>query len=263
VAVATCFQEATNPAEALEIVWPGLPVGMGLQAVASIGVMCFVSRKLAHRPVLELSTPGALSEFSAGALIGAAIIGLSVLVLTVLGVYSVTDVGWGRGILVGLLVGLGAAFGEEVVMRGILLRLLIGWFGTPVSILATSVLFGLVHLGTPSATPISVVGVAIQAGVLFGAAYVLTRRLWLAVGIHAAWNFVQSGVFGFNISGISLGAGLFTSELEGPPWLTGGESGIEGSAVLLIVSGAVAAGLSVIAYARSRGERENRAVQEG
>ena len=36
----------------------------------------------------------------------------------------------------------------------------------------------------------------IEAGLLLGAAYVLTRRLWLAIGIHFGWNFMQAGVFG-------------------------------------------------------------------
>ena len=76
----------------------------------------------------------------------------------------------------------------------------------------------------PNATLFSSFAIAMEAGVLLGAAYVLTRRLWLAVGIHFAWNFTQGGIFGGRVSGITMD-GLLESQLSGPTLFSGGSSG--------------------------------------
>lgn len=37
--------------------------------------------------------------------------------------------------------------------------------------------------------------ISIEAGVLLGAAYLVTRRLWLRMGFQMAWNYTQSAIF--------------------------------------------------------------------
>ena len=37
--------------------------------------------------------------------------------------------------------------------------------------------------------------ITIEAGVLLAPVYLLTRRLWLSIGSHIAWNFTQNGIF--------------------------------------------------------------------
>jgi Type II CAAX prenyl endopeptidase Rce1-like len=92
------------------------------------------------------------------------------------------------------------------------------------------VLFSLLHLASTGATVVSTVVVGLEAGVLLSAAYVLTRRLWLALGIHFAWDFSQDAIFG-----VAGGAkGVVRAELSGPALLTGGISGIEGSVIALL-----------------------------
>jgi uncharacterized protein len=77
----------------------------------------------------------------------------------------------------------------------------------------------------------------------------LTRRLWLCVGIHFAWNFTQGGVFSAAVSGGKT-TGLLQGQMVGPAWLTGGAFGAEASLVALVVC-AVAGLLLVIAAKRS------------
>ena len=36
---------------------------------------------------------------------------------------------------------------------------------------------------------------------MLAAAYMLTRRLWGAIGLHAGWNMTQGGLFGVPVSG--------------------------------------------------------------
>ena len=99
----------------------------------------------------------------------------------------------------------------------------------------------LLHLASPHATVISTITVGIEGGFLLSAAYVLTRRLWLAIGLHFGWDFSQDAVFG-----VGSGAqGLVQGELSGPVFLSGGSAGIEGSVVALLFSLGVGAYLLV------------------
>jgi CAAX protease family protein len=67
-----------------------------------------------------------------------------------------------------------------------------------------------------------------------------TGDLWMALGIHAAWDWGANFFYGVP-SGGQLGQGhLLNATLRGPEWLTGGAFGPEGawpSVVLLIISG--------------------------
>jgi uncharacterized protein len=79
--------------------------------------------------------------------------------------------------------------------------------------------------------------VGVEGGVLLSSAYVLTRRLWLAIGIHFGWDFSQDALFG-----VGKGAkGLVEGDLSGPAWLSGGSAGIEGSVVALVLCAGVGA----------------------
>ncbi len=79
----------------------------------------------------------------------------------------------------------------------------------------SALVFGLLHMINPGATLWAGIAVAIEAGILLAAAFVLTRRLWLAIGIHFAWNFVEGGIFGTPVSGTAP-SGLFQAQLIGP-----------------------------------------------
>ena len=94
--------------------------------------------------------------------------------------------------------------------------------------------FGLAHLGNPNATLYGAAAIGIEAGMLLGAAYVVARRLRLAVGGHFGWKFMQAGVFGPNLFGRQMGS-LLESRLSGPDLLSGGALGVEGSVFAIAV----------------------------
>jgi uncharacterized protein len=98
----------------------------------------------------------------------------------------------------------------------------------------SALIFGAGHLGNPNATLWAALAIAIEAGIMLAAAYVLTRRLWVPIGIHMAWNFVQGGIFGVAVSG-NEAQGLLQSTLSGPTLLSGGEFGAEASIFAVIV----------------------------
>ena len=197
---------------------------------AYVGFVRLVERRRAG----ELSGKGAVRETGAGIGVGVALLTVSVAILAALGYYQVTGSNPVSAILPTLAMAIAAGYVEEVVFRGVLFRIIEESLGTWIALALTSLMFGFAHMMNPNATLFSSFAIAMEAGVLLGAAYVLTRRLWLAVGIHFAWNFTQGGVFGGRVSGITMD-GLLESQLSGPTLLSGGEFGVEASIFALVL----------------------------
>lgn len=230
----------------------GTAAGLAVGAALSVLGFLLVVPRLSGRRAFELTGPRAWREFGIGLAIGAAPIVLAVGVLALVGSYRVTDVSLNWGILAGVMIGVGAAFAEEVFFRGFMLRLLDKRFGSWVALAGVSLVFGLIHLTNPGATLWGAIAIVLAAGPLLNAAYLLTRRLWLPIGIHLAWNAAQSALFGIDVSGSGSGRGLFESELRGAEWLSGGSMGVEGSIVLVAIGTAFGVGLTVLAHRRGR-----------
>ena len=191
-------------------------------------------RLVEKRSVSELSGPHALRELAAGTLLGALLLSLTVGILAALGVYQVTgNNGWLPMIATvpGFIL---AAVLEEVVVRGVVFRILEQSLGSWLALALSAVIFGALHLLNPGATLLNASAIVLEAGILLAAAYMLTRRLWLCIGIHFAWNFMQGGIFSAAVSGGAT-KGLLRAKLVGAEWLTGGAFGVEGSAVALVL----------------------------
>jgi membrane protease YdiL (CAAX protease family) len=131
-------------------------------------------------------------------------------------------------------VGLAAGF-EELIFRGYPFQRLVDSVGPLVALLAFSALFGAAHLRNPAATPLSTAN-TILSGVLLALTYLKARALWLPLGLHWAWNFLMGPVFALPVSGYWFRPPLFRVEISGPAWLSGGNYGPEGSAILTVVS---------------------------
>ncbi|OOB91037.1 CPBP family intramembrane glutamic endopeptidase [Rathayibacter sp. VKM Ac-2630] len=118
--------------------------------------------------------------------------------------------------------------------------------GRWIGVAATSVVFGLLHLGNPDATAVGAVGTAL-GGALWSIAFVVTRSLWLPLALHASWNLALA-VWGLPISGITVVPGRFSTRPTDDGILSGGsygpEAGLFGMLALLLVAAAV------LAYAR-------------
>lgn len=144
---------------------------------------------------------------------------------------------------------------EELLLRAVAFRLLWRAFGVWWALALSAALFGGLHLGNPNATPFAALCIALEAGILLAAFYVLTGRIWASIGVHAAWNFTQGWVFGAAVSGSPggfSGGPLATQPVAGvPAILSGGAFGPEASLpALLICTGA---GAGVLWLARRRG----------
>ena len=207
-------------------------------------------RRIERRPVSELSSPGAGKELGGGFVLGASLFTLTIGTLALLGCYSVEGRHDVSIVAIPLVAAIGTAFIEEIVFRGIVFRIVEGALGTWIALILSSAIFGLLHLVNPHATLQGAVAIVFEAGVMLAAAYVLTRRLWLPIGIHAGWNFTQGGIFGVSVSGHPSG-GLLDGVLSGPEWLSGGAFGAEASIVAVVLG--IALGTTLLVMARRRG----------
>lgn len=221
-------------------------------AVLLVLLYKLVIRHLGEDPRDDLRLSGSARALAIGVGAGAAIFTLIVIVAAVAGVYHLTGEGDASDLFPQLLLSaIFPAISEEMLFRGILFRWIEEFGGSWAALVLTSAFFGAAHLANPNASAISAVGIAFEAGVMLGAAYMLTRSLWLPMGIHAAWNFTQGEIFDIPVSGTPV-HGLLTARLSGPPLLTGNGFGLEASLIAIII--ATLFGLSLLWLAISKGE---------
>jgi len=132
---------------------------------------------------------------------------------------------------------------EEVIFRGILFRLIADKWNIAVGLTTSSLLFGLAHLGNPGATLWAALAIALASGWLFGMAYAYHQTIWVPVGMHWAWNYLEGGVFGCAVSGTPLDyRPLITPRISGTDLLSGGVFGPEAS----IICVAIGIGISIV-----------------
>jgi hypothetical protein len=211
-----------------------------------------VIRRLGERPRDDYRDPNALKHLGIGLGAGLLIFSLAVAVAAVFGVYRITGPGDASDLLPALIgPTLFAAVSEELIFRGILFRWIEDFGGSWMALLLTSALFGAAHLHNPNASVIAAVGIAFEAGVMLGAAYMLTRSLWMPMGLHAAWNFTQGEIFDIPVSGTKV-HGFVTARLSGDPLLTGNGFGLEASLIAIVI--ATVFGLWLLWLAIRKGE---------
>ncbi len=129
---------------------------------------------------------------------------------------------------------LGVAVGEEIIFRGVLFRMIDERWNTTVALTVSALLFGLMHLPNEGATWWSSLAIAIEAGLMLAAAYKWSGTLWVPIGIHWAWNYVQGNIYGLAVSGTDAGESVLATTTAGPDIITGGPFGAEASIIAVI-----------------------------
>lgn len=203
------------------------------QTAILLGLYHLLITKLEQRPVYEFSGTSVFTELAAGLIIGVSLIATIILLMAVLGFYSIISFNALSALLNGFITFGYGAFFEELVFRLIIFKLLEEYFGSWISMTLSAMLFGAAHAFNDHASLWSAFAIATEAGVLLSVAFIFTRRIWMVMGIHFSWNFMQASVFGLPASGMEF-PGLITAELSGPAWLTGGSFGIEASPFTVI-----------------------------
>ena len=242
------------------------------EATTTLGYACAAAATLlayivmvrrADRRSLEsagLTARGLFSETGIGLLIGGGVFSAVMGMMRAVGVYHIAAVNPHFHPLVPLALFLFLAVFQEVAVRGYIFQTLERRWGTGIALAGSTVFFGLAHLGSPVEGLTTVqwlVGpafISIETGLLFTAAYLLTRRLWLPIGIHWGWNFFESSIYGAANTGSWGNAPntLFSDRFIGPFLLTGGPFGPEASLICLGIGGY--AGLLLLRLAIRKGQ---------
>lgn len=227
-------------------------VRLGLETFAAVTIIITVGLTLHfidHIPFrsLGLTARNTMGGLCSGLVLGAVMMTTVVLTLWLLGVARIQVLSPLSGIVLTLA---GAAvfvngITQELLFRGYILQTIERQSGSRRAVLLSAALFVAFH--APVVRNAWLTGANLYlAGVLLGAAYVLSRSLWLPIGIHFGWNVVQGPLLGLRVSGYTLG-GWHLVDLQGPPILSGGTVGPEGG---VIATGATLLGIAVLLIAR-------------
>jgi uncharacterized protein len=200
-----------------------------LSSTAVIAAYIYFFRNYEKRTVTEFSNNGIAKHILVGTGIGVLLQSLTILVIFINGGFEIVAINPVSSIIIPFTVAFSVAIFEEILIRGIVFRIVEEKLGSYISLLITAIIFGALHLANPNSTLLSGLCVGIEAGFLMGTACIYARNLWFPIAIHFAWNFMQSGIFGAITSGNEKTSGLLTTNITGSQLITGGEFGPEGT----------------------------------
>ena len=167
--------------------------------------------------------------------LGLALIALGFGILNYAGLLSVTAIKFQPLALLGYFaLCIIISLNEEIMVRGYVLGNLMDTYNKYRSLVASAILFGVLHMVNPNLSLAGVLNILL-AGILLGVYYIHRRNLWFPLALHLSWNFFQGPVFGFEVSGMDMDTTIFQSAIAGKDWLSGGEFGFEGSYLLTIL----------------------------
>jgi membrane protease YdiL (CAAX protease family) len=229
--------------------WLNIPLQLGLGLLA-IALYVAYGKFIERRAVTELATPGMAREWAMGALLGAGLYTACAVTLMVLGIYQVQGFNPWVFLLPNLAMAIKSGIFEELIFRGVLHKSIEDIFGSWAGIIVSALAFGMLHMLNPGATLGGAIYICIEAGLLLSAAYLVTRRLWICMGFHMAWNYFQSAIFSGVVSGAVADPGLLQATIEWPDLLTGGSFGMEHSVIALVYCTTMGVILLVIAMRR-------------
>ncbi|MCG8332794.1 MAG: CPBP family intramembrane metalloprotease [Chitinophagales bacterium] len=182
-----------------------------------------------RREITELSAKKFGSNIFLGLLIGIVLQSLTILFIYIKGGYEIVSINRFIYVIPALTMAFTSAIFEEILLRGIIFRIMEEKLGSYIALIISALIFGGLHFTNPNGSLVASLGLAIQAGILLGASYMYSRSLWLPIALHFAWNFMQSGIYGATVSGHKTDKSWITSQINGAAWYTGGEFGPEGS----------------------------------
>ena len=258
--VALVFAIALAFGPGMEALAHALPQQPAFQFVAHAAGACIVLGAYAAlvklgeaRNPTELDLSAAPANVLAGLTIGLVMFSTVMAIMIAFGLYRL-DYRGAASAWVGAGLAIESGVFEEVVVRGVVLRLMWRAFGPWTAFIVSAILFGAGHIGNPGATWFTTASIAIEAGIMLGAFYALTGRLWVSIGVHAGWNFTQGYLFGAAVSGSNFGEAIATStaQTQFPKWLTGGTFGPEASLPSLAVCLAVGTVVLWLAWMKGR-----------
>jgi uncharacterized protein len=123
---------------------------------------------------------------------------------------------------------------EEIFLRGYALLHLRRGIGDVPAVLLTGSLFGVLHLANPESGLLAAFAITL-VGIFLGFLVVRTGSLWMAIGLHIAWNWFEGFFFGHPVSGMPAGVALIRRTAADESLWTGGAFGPEKSLPTIVI----------------------------
>ena len=234
----------------------------------------------AHPPALFVLGQGLILLIAFGA--ATWVVGVKALGLSAADLRWRTPLAWGRGLAIGLVLGIlpaavamatgvfaagagwshdGGSFGqwlsqvgltllflapaalsEEVMFRGLPMIVASRLMGRGAAVVVLSLLFAFAHIQNPDVTAAGI-GNIVLAGIFLSLAFFSRGGMWTAFGAHLGWN-VTLAALAAPVSGTPFDMPYIDYHMGSPAWLTGGAFGPEGG---LIATGVLALATALVA----------------
>ncbi|MDR2615420.1 MAG: CPBP family intramembrane metalloprotease [Oscillospiraceae bacterium] len=152
--------------------------------------------------------------------------------------------------------GLSAGIIEELLFRGLIMRVLEIRWGKSVAVVVPSVLFALSHIGNMDSPRMGDILLLVVAGTAVGSMFSLVAMqsgsIWASAVVHGIWNLIIGGKI-LDISPAPSSSAIFTYRLmSGSKLLTGGMFGID--AALPAIAGYCCVILLALCLSRRNGD---------
>jgi len=189
-----------------------IPIILGIIAIKK-----WKNSKLNFSDILERIGVKPFPSFQiiSGFFIGALIFTIIFIVFKCFNLLTIIQFSWTRGdLIITILLFATMAIIEEIIFRGFFINGLKQYIKSTTMILIISAsFFSFVHWFNDGSTVLSSVS-AFIGGLMYAYAFVKTNKLWFPIGLHFSWNFFQSFIYGFPVSGFNF-KGLFELNISG------------------------------------------------
>lgn len=230
--------------------WASLILNISI-AAASVTAYYFLYKFYEKRTISELSTKLLATNLGGGILLGFGLMSMVILTMYIFGCYKIMSISTTLVVIPMLAMSIVSGISEEILIRGVLFRIIEEKLGSYIAIAITAIVFGLLHIWNPNSSIYASLSIAIEAGILLAAAYVFTRNLWFPIAIHFMWNFSQGWIYGASVSGTETAGALVNAEFSGSPLITGGSFGPEASIPAIVFCSIASVYLLVMSHKRN------------
>lgn len=206
--------------------------------IGSIGSLYITHTLIFKRefPLTGIVQQNIIRDFFAGYILAFAMLLMGFLVLVAPGALTINSISWNALLFFGyLLFFLVQSSFEEIVSRSFMIPSITFRFNKIIALIVSSSIFAIFHISNPGISWISILNIFL-AGAVMGLIFLVTKKIWAPIGLHAGWNFLQGSFFGFEVSGFDVYS-VINSEETGMDLFTGGPFGFEGSILATLLLG--------------------------
>ena len=210
---------------------------LGAFIVAAILTLFFVT-KIEKRSLRSMgfSRDNILSQLVKGLVLGFGMFVIVVIIGMLIGEYSfegfdLSSLSLAIPYIVAFII---QPFTEEIYTRGWIIPLFSKNYSVYLGVLVSVLFFVTGHIGNNGINVIGIINIIIM-GVLLAVLFLKCDNIWICGAVHSAWNFTQSYLLGFNVSGFNTSALMHFTQ-KSPNIINGGAYGPEAGIIATVIT---------------------------